>query len=271
MLKNLSPQLLKFLAPLPLIFSASAACWSPPIKCDLSEYNARPGLTANVRGELLLVAWKGANGSELRADFVLNNFVPTVRDIGVRVGTQKWVTLGQNLTPEYRVTSGLRRMSEQQAAPLRELGVKITPEIIEQNKWYAFWDAPLEVPGTHPGEKTPHSLGLPRAPEEIRRVAASFHADSCTVKTHGDRMEITFPGLEMGIFSGSLRFTVYRGTNLIRMEAIAKTEEPSIAYKYEAGLSGLSTDIMSRIAWHDTGGHPQQYLLAGRRMTPSPQ
>ena len=263
MLKHPSPNLLKFLAPFPVIFSASAACWSAPIKCDLSEYNARPGLTASVRGEVLLVAWKGANGSELRTDFALNNFSPTIRDIAVRVGTAKWMTLGQNLTPEYRVTSGLRRMSEQQAAPLRALGVEITPEIIEKNKWYAFWDAPLEVPGTHPGEKTPHSLGLPRAPEEIQHAAASFHADSCTVKTHGDRIEVTFPGLEMGIFSGSLSFTVYHGTNLIRMEAIVKTEEPSVGYKYEAGLSGFSTHIMSRIAWHDTGGHLQQYLFGG--------
>src|SRR5207248_1438435 len=36
-----------------------------------------------------------------------------------------------------------------------------------------------------------------------------------------------------------------------------------VAYKYEAGLSGFSTDIMSRIAWHDTGGHLQQYLFGG--------
>ena len=35
---------------------------------------------------------------------------------------------------------------------------------------------------------------------------------------------MTFPGLSMGIFSGDLQFTVYKGTNLVRMDAAAKTE-----------------------------------------------
>ena len=42
------------------------------------------------------------------------------------------------------------------------------------------------------------------------------------MKTDGARLEVTFPGLSMGIFAGDLRFTGYRGTNLLRMEAIAK-------------------------------------------------
>lgn len=245
-----------------LTFSTVATCWAAPLKCDLSEYKGRSELTATVQGEVLIVDWASEGASEVRAGLAINNGVPVIRDLSVRAGGA-WTTLGENLTPEFRVTSGVRRMSEQQAGPLRALGVEITPEVIEKNKWYAFWDAPLEVPGTHQGEKTPHSLGLPRKPEEIRHAAASFHADSCSVKTDGDRIEVTFPGLDMGIFSGSLRFTVYRGTNLIRMEAVARTDEPSIAYKYEAGLSGLSTDLMPRVAWHDTGGHSQQYLFGG--------
>jgi hypothetical protein len=252
----------QFVLALLISFFAPASCWCVALKCDLTEYKPRPGLTAVVEGEALIVTWTGANATELRARLNIVNGVPTIRDLGVRTGAG-WSILAENLQPEYRVTSGVRRMSEQQAGPLRQLGVEITPEVIEKNKWYAFWDAPLEVPGTHPGEKTPHSIGLPRKPEEIRHATASFHAQSCAVKSDGERMETTFPGLEMGIFSGSLRFTVYHGTNLIRMEAIAKTEEPSVAYKYEAGLNGFSTDRKARIAWHDTGGHEQQYLFGG--------
>ena len=59
----------------------------------------------------------------------------------------------------------------------------------------------------------------------------------------------------MGIFAGDLRFTVYRGTNLIRMDAIASTREKWVAYKYEAGLGGLSSTVTPRVAWRDTGGH----------------
>ena len=67
----------------------------------------------------------------------------------------------------------------------------------------------------------------------------------------------------MGIFSGDLRFTAYRGTNLLRMDALATTKEEWIAYKYEAGLKGLSTDLTPRVVWRDTGGLPQQYAFGG--------
>ena len=58
----------------------------------------------------------------------------------------------------------------------------------------------------------------------------------------------------MGIFSGSLQFTAYRGTNLLRMDAVASTNEPSVAYKFDAGLTGFSTTQLSRLAWNDIAG-----------------
>jgi hypothetical protein len=235
----------------------------PPIACDLSQYAPHPGLSASLDQNLLVVGWTGERGTDLRLRYALDHGAPIVHDLAVRPAGGRWSTLGQGLRPELRVTTGVRRMSEQQAEPLRALGVEITPELIEKNKWYAFWDAPLNVPGVREGERTPRDIGLPRKPDEIRRASAAFAASSCSVKTDGERVEATFPGLSMGIFSGSLRFTVYRGTNLIRMEAIAKTEEPSVAYKYEAGLRGFSTARLPRVVWRDTGGHPQQYRFGG--------
>ena len=55
-----------------------------------------------------------------------------------------------------------------------------------------------------------------RKPEEIRRAWAKYNASACQVKTDGARIEITFLGVEAGIFSGSLQYTVYRGSNLLR-------------------------------------------------------
>ena len=72
-----------------------------------------------------------------------------------------------------------------------------------------------------------------------------------------------FPGLSMGIFAGSLRFTSYQGSNLLRMEAIAKTDEPSVAYKYEAGLKGFLPPSRPALTWRDRGGDPQQYEFGG--------
>ena len=104
--------------------------------------------------------------------------------------------------------------------------------MIDREKWYVFWDAPLLVPGVTEGRR-PRNWGLPRSPDEIRHMDASFDTSSCSVNTDGARLEVTFPGLSMGIFAGELRFTVYRGASLLRMEAIAKTEEDSVAYIYE--------------------------------------
>src|SRR5439155_15802041 len=197
-------------------------------------------------------------GTELRARYAIDAAQPVVRDLAIRKAGGRWAILGENLTPDYHVTSGIRRMSEQQAEPLRAAGVELTPEVIERNRWYAFWDAPLVVPGT-----PARDLGLPRKAEELRRATASFSTSSCSVKTDGGSLEVTFPGLSMGIFSGSLRFTAYRGANLLRMDALAKTNDEWIAYKYDAGLKGFSTGLTPRVAWRDTGGQPQHYEFGG--------
>src|SRR2546430_13369729 len=56
---------------------------------------------------------------------------------------------------------------------------------------------------------------------------------------------------------------MYKGTNLIRMDAAAKTNEPWVAYKYDAGLKGFSTDLTPRVTWRDTGWHPQLHQFGG--------
>jgi hypothetical protein len=266
-------------------------------KCDMTQYKAVTGLTAGVDGDALAVTWSGASGSELRARYAIDNGQPIVRELAIRKSGGQWAPLGQNLVPEFYVKSGLRRMTTQQGAPLINLGVDITPEVIEKNKWYAFWDAPFVIPGVQPeqpargrgegaargrGQPGPASqsepaarrgtvppgpagrvYGLPRRPEEIKTANATFKSTSCSVKTDGSRVEVEFPGLSMGIFAGSLRFTSYQGSNLLRMEAIAKTDEQSVAYKYEAGLRGFSTALTPQLTWRDRGGDPQRYEFGG--------
>ena len=113
--------------------------------CDLSQYKASSGLTAAIDQNVLTVAWPGQSGSEMRARYAIDSGQPLVRDLAVRKAGGQWVTLGQNLTPDYHVVSGIRRMSTQQADPLRAAGVELTPEVIAKNRWYAFWDAPLVI------------------------------------------------------------------------------------------------------------------------------
>ena len=282
--------------------STTMVPWRAPVlhagsvNCSVSQYKASQGLTAAVEQDSLLVSWSGQNGADLRARYAIDDGQPVVRELSVRKAGGQWTTLGRNLTPEYHVVSGVRRMADDQANPLRAAGVELTEDVINKNRWYAFWDAPLVMPGSQemkdeaawqrsqqppegPGAgrggrgeaqgqpRDPlvpnRTLGTPRAPSEIRRADSSFHTTSCSVKTDGASLVVTFPGLSMGIFSGDLQFTVYKGTNLIRMDAAAQTNEPWVAYKYDAGLKGFSTDLTPRVSWRDTGGHSQSNRFGG--------
>src|SRR5208337_3435391 len=115
-----------------------------------------------------------------------------------------------------------------------------------------------EVPGS-----AGTNLDMPRAAQEIHRATASYDVKGCRVKTDGARLEVTFDGLSMGVFAGQLGFTVYRGTNLLRQEAIAKTDEPSVAYKYNAGLKGFAIKTSPRVVWQDVARTWQQYEFGG--------
>src|SRR3954453_6230785 len=116
------------------------------VKCDMSQYKAASGLTASAEQDALVVAWTGENNQELRARFAIESGTPTVREFAVRRAGGQWAAVGQNLTPEYHVVSGIRRMSVQQGEPLVGAGVELTPAVIDKNRWYAFWDAPLVLP-----------------------------------------------------------------------------------------------------------------------------
>ena len=241
----------------PLVWLIGLGCGAAFAQtCDFKDYKPADRLKADMQGGALQFSWQGERDQQLRAQFQIRDGQPIIRELAVRKGQGNWIVLGRDLTPEFEVTSGMRRMSEQQAQPLRDLKIALTPEVIDKERWNAFWDAPLMIPGTG-------SLELPRKPEEIRRAWASYHAGACAVKTDGARLEVTFPGLSMGIFSGDLRFTVYRGTNLLRQEAIAKTEEKAVAYKYLGGLKGFPIGDDTRIVWRDPARAWQEYDFGG--------
>jgi hypothetical protein len=239
----------------PLLLLLASAALAEPLACDLSGYKAAPGLSAVADDGLLRLEWAGARGQDLRAVFGLDNGVPIVRELAVR--KTAWTTLAHDLTPEFHTVSGVRRISTQQLTPLSKLNMT-SDEIVEREKWKVFWDAPLVVPGS-PGTNP----GLPRSEKEIERASASFRAASCSVRTNGVRLEVTFPGLTMGSFSGFLQFTVFRGANLLRQEAVAQTAKPSVAYKYSGGLKGFRIDEAPRLHWQDVARAWQKYEFGG--------
>ena len=240
-----------------LTFASSAL--GQNLNCDLKDYKAEDGLKAALTIGYLELTWRGEHNEQLRAELSIHDGSPVIHELAARKVSGAWVVLGSNLSPEYWVTSGKRRLSEQQMAPLRKLKIALTPDVVEREKWFAFWDAPLMIPG-NPGT----SLDLPRKPEEIRRATAAYHASACEVKTDGARLEVTFPAsVDLGIFAGGMRYTVYRGSNLLRQEVIAKTNEQSVAYKYDGGLKGFSIGKDTRVVWRDVAQQWQQYRFGG--------
>jgi len=245
----------------------------PPLQaqtssCNMSGYKAIDGMAATADADGLTLSWVGEQGTDLRMRLAVDNGKPIVHELAIRRKGGQWATLGRNLSPEFDVTTGRRRIGFDQLNPYRELGVPLTQELIEREKWNAFWDAPLEVPGRILPANTPDAaqlnrlLDLPRKPDEIKRAGAVYRTSGCEVTSDGARIEVSYPGLSLGVFSGRLQFTIYKGTNLVRQEAIAKTDEPSVAYKYEAGLSGFSA-ATQRVRWRDTGGDWQKYEFGG--------
>jgi hypothetical protein len=253
---------------------AGSSLHAAPLTCDLAGYKAVPGLTASVAAEILTVTWDGDNSQELRLRLTIDAGTPTIKELALRKKGGPWTTLATDLTPEFRVVSGLRRATQQQTEPLEKLGIALTPEVIDKIKWEAFWDAPLyiegsgELPPTHktaiPAMKgVANQPGLPRKSEEVRRSAAMFKVQGCEVKTNGGRLEISFPGVTLGVFEGKLQYDVFKGSNLIRQVVIAKTERASVAYKYDGGLKGLPIQASSRVVWRDLAGRWQDQKFGG--------
>ena len=168
----------------------AAACACQDLKCDLAGYKPQEGLKAQIRSGVLEVTWQGERSEQLRAQFAIRGGQPMVQELAARKNGGSWIVLGRNLTPEFEVTSGVRRLSEQQIAPLRELKIALTPEVIEREKWNAFWDAPLMVPGTCRHQHGPAA----QAGGDSARRGRSTTRTGCQVKTDGARIEVDFPG-----------------------------------------------------------------------------
>jgi hypothetical protein len=242
-----------------------------PLSCNLSGYRGAAGLTATAGANTLTVIWDGERNQELRMQFGLVSGVPTIHALDVRTkGAAAWKTLAANVTPDYRVVSGIRRISNQQLSPLRGLGVELTNEIVDRFRWEPFWDAPLDlsVPTGRGGNPPPaagvaNSPGLPRKPEEVKRGSLVANVTGCEVKTNGARVEVSFPGVKLGVFAGRLQYSIFRGSNLIQQDVLATTMDQWVAYKYDGGLRGLSSGNGTRVVWRDIANNWQENRLGG--------
>jgi hypothetical protein len=101
----------------------------------------------------------------------------------------------------------------------------------------------------------------PSHPEGTRSFQGVLRITGARAETLGDRVEITFDGFQMGIFSGSVRYVFYPGSRLIQQAAVASTSEPETAYFYDAGIrmavprdARPGSNMESEITYYDTQG-----------------
>jgi len=226
--------------------------------CNMRDYQAVDGLRAAATGGGATLVWRGEGQQELRAQFALRDGQPVVAELAARDAGGAWSVLGKDLTPEFEVTTGRRRMSKTEKDILVRLG-KDTPENEEIYKWNVFWDAPLAVPGYD----SSHLVGPARTEDEIKRASVSYKSDACTVKTDGDRVSVRFNGLTLGLFAGDLQFTVYKGSNLLQQEAVASTQAKDVAFLYKAGLKGFKIGDDTKLVWRDTSQIWQEQEFGG--------
>jgi hypothetical protein len=228
------------------------------VKCSMHDYKAADGLRATASDSGVTLTWQGEQQQELRAQFALRNGTPVVVELAARKAGSAWAELGKDLKPGFQVTTGKRRMSKTEKDILVRLG-KGTPENEEIYKWNVFWDAPLAVPGYD----SSHLVGPARTEAEIKRAWVSYKSDACSVKTDGNRVSLRFNGLTLGQFTGDLEFTVYKGSNLLRQEAIASTQEKDVAFIYKAGLKGFAVNDDTKVVWRDTSQVWQEQDFGG--------
>lgn len=173
------------------------------LDCSFQEYKAADGLEATKSESGVTLTWQGEGGQELQASFGIRDGAPVVQKLAARQGTGSWAVLGKNLTPDFQVSTGKRRISQAQRTQLKALN-KDTPEEESRRKWNTFWDAPLVIPGR--GDTT----DLPRTEAEITHASVSYQSSTCKVATEGNQLSVTFDGLKLGIFAGNLRFIAYK-------------------------------------------------------------
>jgi len=259
------------------VLLSSGAWAADQVACTLKGYKPQAGLTAAVDGSALVVTWNGDSDQEVRLRMTVNGGTPTIEELALRRGAGAWSALATNLTPDYTVTTGVRRISNQQLQPLRDLGVPFTNEEISKYRWDPFWDAPLDMlpPARNaqgqvggnppPPEGIPGAgqLGTPRSPSEVQRSEAQYAVKNCSVTTEGARLTVTYPGVKLGVFDGNLQYTVFKGTNLIKQEVVATTKAEWVAYKYDAGLKGFAIRPDSHVAWRGISNIWQRYAFGG--------
>lgn len=85
-------------------------------------------------------------------------------------------------------------------------------------------------------------------------VAARVEKKSAQVERLASRTTVSIREITAGSFRGEIRFTVFRNSPLVQVEAVVSTDEAFCAILYDAGLAGREPGWEAMV-WHDPHGH----------------
>ncbi|MGD0776371.1 MAG: hypothetical protein ABSC05_26435 [Candidatus Solibacter sp.] len=105
----------------------------------------------------------------------------------------------------------------------------------------------------------------PSHPEGTRSFLGDFKLSAGRAAFEGDRLDVSFDGLSLGIFHGSIHYFFFPGSTLIQQRAIVSTNEPDTAFFYDAGIR-MAVDEDRRsggtmetyVTYYDTAGQLQK-------------
>ena len=86
-------------------------CAAQALHCNLDSYKSIAGVNVTTNSGSVDLTWPGQQGQELRARFTLRNGQPLIEELAARKPGGAWVALGKDLTPDFQVTTGRRRIS----------------------------------------------------------------------------------------------------------------------------------------------------------------
>lgn len=145
---------------------------------------------------------------------------------------------------------------------LSELSVSASPgrprKLILRDAAPAYW---VYVGRRHGSWEDNYFDNPSTRPHEISDYSGKLIPEGCRLENDGNRLRVIIPGLWMGVFHGDVVFTLFSGNNLVKQEAVVTTQEPNIAYYYDASLTRCSTNELNHLLWLSTEDKFEGHML----------
>ncbi|MBW3599098.1 MAG: hypothetical protein KY475_17735, partial [Planctomycetes bacterium] len=200
---------------------AGAARGETPV--DTSAYAPECGIDIRQEGDQLHAVWPIAEGEFGRLVLNLRQGESLIEQLGVtRDAAAAIEPIIKDADPAVFVTVGSRN---------------VPPGKPPEQKWQVFFDNP---------HHRPHETYVSQLDLERVRVSSQHR-----------RAVISLDTLTVGPFTGSLELTLYADCRLLRMDAVATTDEDRLAIIYDAGLL-CDEPNWRRFVWMDTEGRMRQ-------------